>query len=1231
MKNDIEMNLLDKNNINEDKINYNEKKMRLLYMNENCINKLFFHWSFKTFYEKFSKKKYILNYSKHSSQLFINNFNNYDGKKSFLITPSNLFLVIFKTNLSTIIVILFLSFSTIIFQLLQYVFLRTLMDSFSNNINTNNIFIRKIKNATLFLISRILYTFSNRHRIFLENILSSVISNQIISIIQNKTSNIYLNKDNTLIGKIINYILFDCEDIAFLFNYGPASVVVPFQIIICIYFIYKYCMSDIIVIYIMLILLLIAFTGGYIVEKLYFKTHAEYLNSKDERVKELNETLKMIKEIKMNHFEDYFYNKILDKRKKEVSLLKRINNQGIVNNYLFFSIHIFYSIFIFGYMIYFKNPNFAFETPEILTIIFILNILTYPLYRFPVFITGIIEAYVSTKRICSFLNDYSGINMYKNELEFTLDLSKVNQSICIFGNIGSGKSTLIKNILMDKRLNLHKISYCSQENFIMNTTIRNNILFGNEFDIDKYEKIINLCKLNTDIKTFHEGDKKICGINGCLISGGQKARIELARAIYNETDIYLIDDVFFGLDQNIAKNIFNDVIINYLNKKICVFVISNINGIGEENLKKIENFIILDKGKIIFNGTYDELIKNDFYIKFKSLSHNNENNSRKKNNDKIEILSEESSKSNIKIEKNKKDTYNRATVRHFIKYIGIIVFILLILFPIIYEMCELYRTLFISNTRYYKEINDKINFAKRRILYFCLYSFYSAIFLLLKIFLLYYATYILNITLHNLMLKNVLAAPLLSFHYKISDSEKINHLNKDLEKLKYPLKFFSNSVNFFISFCLTVLICTFYSKISLISVPLILGTSIILLKIYLKKSIEFNHIERESKSPIISHISETLSSAIYLKSFKKKEYFIDLLYQKEDYSLITIFLKFGASAWYNLNIDLIGIFYLSILLFYCIFKRDDMNKNNIEIGILISYSNNLISNILNFLENIVNFFNEKVPFNRCDEYCELQLENNIMIKNNKIGLKHNYKISNIKFEKFSMKYNINSDNILKNISFEINKNSKIAIIGRTGSGKSSLILCLLRIIQDENYTSGNIYLNGINIKDFDLYDLRDSMSVISQTPFVFDGTFRDNIDPNHYYKNDNLLLNKLKEIPFYEQIKNKFGNLQNKIIQRNYSLGEKQLLCLIRVLISNKDVLILDEATSNINLQTEKIIYETIDKLCNNMIIISIIHKLEYIEKYDRILLVDNGIIIEINNHNDVDLYSIINNKKTNN
>ena len=124
--------------------------------------------------------------------------------------------------------------------------------------------------------------------------------------------------------------------------------------------------------------------------------------------------------------------------------------------------------------------------------------------------------------------------------------------------------------------------------------------------------------------------------------------------------------------------------------------------------------------------------------------------------------------------------------------------------------------------RFYEDINDRLNFSKKRILNFAFYSICSGIFLLLKYFFLFYASYITNINLHNLMLKKVLDAPLISFHYKISDSEKINHLNKDLEKLKYPLKFFTNSINYFVSFCLTVLICSYYSIISLISIPLML-------------------------------------------------------------------------------------------------------------------------------------------------------------------------------------------------------------------------------------------------------------------------------------------------------------------------------------------------------------------------------------------------------------------------
>ena len=168
------MPLIENNNFIDNK--KKEKNKGQIYIDDNIFKKLFFLWSYQTLFIKFSKTNYKLNYSKNSSKLFIDNFNN---NRTFIIKPSNFFLVIFKTNLSKMILILFLSFSTMIFEILQYVFLRVLMESFSNK-SKSNIIEDKIKYSILFLTSRLLSSFSNRHRIFLENILSSIISNQII-------------------------------------------------------------------------------------------------------------------------------------------------------------------------------------------------------------------------------------------------------------------------------------------------------------------------------------------------------------------------------------------------------------------------------------------------------------------------------------------------------------------------------------------------------------------------------------------------------------------------------------------------------------------------------------------------------------------------------------------------------------------------------------------------------------------------------------------------------------------------------------------------------------------------------------------------------------------------------------------------------------------------------------------------------------------------------------------
>jgi len=206
--------------------------------------------------------------------------------------------------------------------------------------------------------------------------------------------------------------------------------------------------------------------------------------------------------------------------------------------------------------------------------------------------------------------------------------------------------------------------------------------------------------------------------------------------------------------------------------------------------------------------------------------------------------------------------------------------------------------------------------------------------------------------------------------------------------------------------------------------------------------------------------------------------------------------------------------------------------------------------------------------------------------------------------------------ILKNININIKNGEKVAIIGRTGSGKSSIILCLLRIIQNFELISGNISINGININDFNLKELRKKISVISQKPFIFnDCSIKENIDPEGFIKENRLLLNKIKEFKFMEKFVNKYINIEKdldkNITDLTLSEGEKQIICLCRIMINNNKIIIMDEATSNIDLETEKLIYDDfINNISKDTTIISILHKLDYIKYYNRVIeLSDNGSI----------------------
>jgi ABC-type multidrug transport system fused ATPase/permease subunit len=318
---------------------------------------------------------------------------------------------------------------------------------------------------------------------------------------------------------------------------------------------------DLYLIIFLLFFLSICSVIAFFIQKLYISSNTKYLYNKDIRIHSTNEIFNNLKEIKMNGLELFFENIIDKKREQELYHYNNIMKQGIANVFLFHNIGVFMTLILLIYIRILtskKDSNYnLIQADIIITIILMFNKLSYPLYRFPVFITGIIDSYVSGKRIIDFLNMKE---IYKDPFT-NINIEELkNKNICILGPNGGGKTTFIKYLM--RKIKNEKISYCSQDKFILASSIRENILFGNKLEKERYLTVLDDCQLIEDIINFKEKDLKECKIGGIQLSGGQKSRVDLARAIYNDSQFYFFDDIFMSYDNKIRILIINIFVFN---------------------------------------------------------------------------------------------------------------------------------------------------------------------------------------------------------------------------------------------------------------------------------------------------------------------------------------------------------------------------------------------------------------------------------------------------------------------------------------------------------------------------------------------------------------------------------------------------------------------------------------------------------------------------------------------
>ena len=1185
-------------NIDDDKIKKylrkKESKPKNIYIDNNLINKIFFIWNIKSTYferskniEEYHFEYYPLINSKKSN----NNINN-ENQFSFC----SFYKTILSRNKFITFITIFVAVLSGIFDFLQYIFLKSLLSMINNNssIDTSEYYNFIIK----FICFKIIHNIIQKNLYFYENYLPLIISNEIYDLIYQKVISLTDNySQDNLLGKIINLIQTDTENIAFIFNYGPSSLISPIQLYIVLHNIYIY-YHDIYLIFILIIILIICFAIAFIIEKKYINSNTKYLHNKDIRIHSTNEIFNNLKEIKMNGLENFF-EKIIDKKRvQELYHYNHIMKQGIANVFLFHNIGVFMTIvlLIYSRIQIMKNNSSSnlIQAEIIITIILMLNKLNYPLYRFPVFATGLIDSYVSGKRIIEFLN----MKQTSKEFYDNLDVENLkNKNICILGPNGGGKTTFIKYLM--KKIKNNKMSYCSQEKFIMDNTIRENILFGNEFEKEKYLSVINDCQLTDDINNFKEKDMKECKINGIQLSGGQKSRVDLARAIYNDSDYYFFDDIFVSYDNKIRILIFNKVFLNKIrnsNRNI-VSSFSNINFLDKNNLNIFNYFIFIENKQIIFQGDYNTFINSEFYSS--SIKNNiiNSNVEEKLNKDIV-------NKNQEKKQENKK--FFESKIKITMKEIGCYFCFGLVFYQVVYQILELKKTKYILYNFKNLDIN-KISILDTYLILCVINIFFEFMITSTQ----YNATYYLNDKLTRKILSKIILTPLFSFLQLSKSSDIINRLSKDIEKIRYPLKFVQFALRDIFGFLIISIIIIRFSKIVILSLILNIFLSFILFIYFIDKGKLYNNLESDSHSPLINLFTESLKGNLYIQVYQKENYFKNLLYKIMDKILKINIFKFGSISMFQMYHEIICNINFFVLLYHFMNEFINNNINKEEFSILLTFSLNLNESVCKLYRSLLDLSLNKIYFDRLLQYENIEQEVNCL---NKASIPFSY--GDIKFQNVCMRYNKNSELILKNININIKNGEKVAIIGRTGSGKSSIILCLLRIIQNFELISGNISINGININDFNLKELRKKISVISQKPFIFnDCSIKENIDPEGFIKENRLLLNKIKEFKFMEKFVNKYINIEKdldkNITDLTLSEGEKQIICLCRIMINNNKIIIMDEATSNIDLDTEKLIYDDfINNISKDTTIISILHKLDYIKYYNRIIeLSDNGSI----------------------
>ncbi|KAI0303610.1 ABC transporter [Multifurca ochricompacta] len=796
----------------------------------------------------------------------------------------------------------------------------------------------------------------------------------------------------------------------------------------------------------------------------------------------------------------------------------------------------------------------------------------------------------------------------KNENEMLFKLKQINlkiprgQLVAIVGAVGSGKTSLLQGLISDMRRTEGSVcfggsvAYCSQVAWIQNGTIRENICFGRPFEAERYWKA------------------------GISLSGGQKQRVNICRAIYSGSDILIFDDPLSALDAHVGESVFNDVFLNSTSSATRILITHALHF-----LPKVDYIYFMVDGRIAERGTFDEMMENhgEFARNFDSFVTKDQTVSKGEKAADVEdagadedAKKRQAAKRGAQLMQTEERNIGAVNVQIYKRYFqsgnG------LALLPAMFVSIVLMQAAIVLSSYWLVWWQDR-QWPQPQ-------GFYMGIYALIGV------SQALAGFLNGTTIAFVVYSASRKLHHPVG--RIMNRFSKDIDTIDNMLadsfRMFLNTFSGIIGAVILISIIIPWFLIAVVIVSVLYAMSA---AFYRASAREMKRLEAILRSSLYSHFSETLSGIATIRAYKAEDRFFKENRDRVNIENRAYWMTITNQRWLGIRLDFLGTLLTLSVAMLTVGTRFSISPA--QTGVTLSYILSVqqafgwmvrqlaeVENNMNSVERIVYYARdlEQEPRHEIPE----QTPAAPWPSEGKIEIKEAV-----------MKYRPELPMVLKGLSMNVKGGEKIGIVGRTGAGKSSIMTALFRIVE---LTSGSINIDGVDISKLGLGDVRSAISIIPQDATLFSGTLRSNLDPFGLHDDARLwdalrrsyLVEDIKRISFVKaeeaglDVEDQLGTgattpnaprftLDSAIEEEgsNLSIGQRSLVSLARALVKDSKILILDEATASVDYETDRKIQETIATEFHDRTILCIAHRLRTIIAYDRICVLDNGIIAE--------------------